>query len=252
MDEVSYLKFEGNTSLDIHHLGPDLNKGALPALFYFALSGKESLTLDPFNQPAVYMAESPVRVFSFTLPGHEEGYTSATAVSKWAEEIKNGKALIQDFVQEVKKNIEDLIERGLVDPNRLATAGLSRGGFIATHLAAIEEKISHVVGFAPMTRLKYLEEFDATNSPSLDLINLVDKLVKKKVKFYIGNRDIRVGTNECFYFIEALTEAAFQAGHRSPSVEMVINPSIGHKGHGTPPHVFKDGIEWIKKGFSIA
>lgn len=246
-ESALYSQLKGNTALEIHHLGPDLSFGPLPALFYFALSGKESLTLDPFNQPALYMAEHGIRVFSFTLPGHEEGYSNKTAIAKWAEEIHSGKPLIKDFVDHARENIEDLIARNIIDSRHLGAAGLSRGGFVAAHLAAEEEKISALLGFAPMTCINYLHEFKDTSSASLDLIHLVDKLIEKKVKFYIGNRDSRVGTAESFRFIEALTEASYQAGHRSPPVEMLISPSIGHKGHGTPPHIFRDGIEWMKK-----
>jgi len=243
----SYSEFEGPTPLTIYHLGPDLNLGPLPAYFYFALSGKESLTLDPFNQPAVYMAEHPVRVFSLTLPGHGEGYTTNTAISLWANELSSGHNIIQEFIENAKETIDYLIDQQVIDPQHLATAGLSRGGFIATHLAASHEKIGALVGYAPMTRLTYLQEFEGVRSHSLDLIHLVDKLVNKKVRFYIGNRDVRVGTEESFKFIEVLTEAGYQAGYRSPSAELIISPSIGHKGHGTPPHIFRDGVEWIYK-----
>ena len=77
------------------------------------------------------------------------------------------------------------------------------------------------------------------------LIHLVEQLVGKNLFFFIGNRDKRVGTRECYQFIEALTEASYAHGLRSPPVQLKIYPSIGHKGHGTPPEIFRAGSTWL-------
>ena len=41
------------SNLEVYFTGPPIEEGPRPALFYFALSGHQSLTLDPFNQPGV-------------------------------------------------------------------------------------------------------------------------------------------------------------------------------------------------------
>lgn len=238
------------TSLPIYHRGPNLSNKGLPALFYFALSGQESLDLDPFNQPSVFLSEDPVHVFSFDLPGHGEGFNKLHAMQYWAKELNLHHDIVSNFAEEGMHNISILIDEGYIDPDRIAVAGLSRGGFLAAHLAAKDPRISAILGYAPLTQLNVLEEFSSLSQDqflqSLNLKNIADALADKKLRFYIGNRDIRVGTEECFQCVKAITEAAYKKGIRSPQTELVISPSIGHNGHGTAPYIFQEGIHWLK------
>ena len=240
----------GPTQLTIYHQGPS-HHGPLPALFYFALSGSDSLALDPYNQPVAFLRDAPIHVFSFTLPGHGPGLDNRKAIAYWAEEIGKGRNLMQTFVNMAIQNIDYLVELGMVDPHRIGAAGLSRGGFAAAHLAAKDPRIKSILGFAPLTDLHILEEFqELVHHPlveALSLKSIVGELADKHLRFYIGNRDERVGTSNCFEFIRALADKAYGRRHRSPPIEMMINPSIGHKGHGTSPEIFKDGISWLKK-----
>lgn len=247
----SYEQLLGPASLPIFHLGPPLEKGPLPSVFYFALAGDESLALDPFNQPAILLAEEKIRVFSFTLPFHGPHFDKRHAMMSWAQQIGADCDIIDNFVKECLECINFLIEQDYVDASHMASAGLSRGGFIATHLAAQDLRIKTVLGYAPLTNLTALEEFkECENHPlvkKLSLIQLVDKLMHKKIRFYIGNRDTRVSTDECFAFIRAAAEYSYRQSHRPPPIELIVSASIGHKGHGTSPHIFKEGIEWLKK-----
>lgn len=246
---------KGPNDLDIYYAGPGLTKGPLPALFYFALSAEESLTLDPFNQPVAFLAGLPVNVFSFTLPGHGPGFVNTQAMAAWAHEISIGNDIVNAFIEKAVANIDFLIDEGYIDAGHMAAGGLSRGGFMAAHLAARDERIKSILGFAPLINFNTLEEFqNLLHLPivkKLDLFNFVDALADRQLRFYIGNRDIRVGTRHCFDFIEALTEKAFENGIRSPAIEMIISPSIGHKGHGTPQPTFQNGIEWLKQKLVI-
>ena len=159
-------------------------------------------------------------------------------------------SFISDFLDLCQHHIQFLIDQGLIDPHRLAIAGLSRGGFIATHLAARDPHIKVILGFAPLTDPKPLEELKTSAEKSFERISLTtlaDRLIHKRLRFYMGNRDHRVGTDACYHFIRHLTETAFNQGVRSPSAELIIYPSIGHKGHGTPPSIFQDGAEWIQQ-----
>lgn len=247
-------EIEGPTPLTIYHQGPEDGRPR-PSLFYFALSGQDSLTLDPFNYPITLLSNLPIHVFSFTLPRHEKSSEYRHAIAFWAKEIERGNDIISSFVKNVCQNIDFLIEKGLVDPHRMATAGLSRGGFIATHLAAQDKRIKTILGYAPMTDLFALEELSFLKenhlAQSLCLKSLIHKLLDKKLYFLIGNRDHKVGTSHCFDFIKDLAEAAYLNQHRSPQIECRITPSIGHKGHGTSNESFKDGIEWLKTKLEI-
>lgn len=247
----AYSSFQGANTLEIHHYGPPPELGALPSLFYFALSGEDSLNLDPYNQPARFFSSEQTRVFSFTLPGHGPGFDNSDAIPFWKEGLTNQPHFFEDFFTHVIENIHFLIAKGLVAADRLCVAGLSRGGFIAAHLAAREPLLKNVVGFAPLTRLGALDELEGRISHPYDLIHLADQLVGRNIRFYIGNRDVRVGTRDCMDCILAFTEANYEKGNRSPPVELIVSQSIGHKGHGTASSIFEDGANWMKEKVEV-
>ncbi len=237
----------------IYYQGPGPQAGTKPAVLFFALSAQMSLFEEPFNQPVVRLSQQGIRVFSWDLPFHEPGQDPHEAMFQWANAFIHRPSFISDFLDLCQINIDYLIEEGLIDPQQLAVAGLSRGGFIATHLAARDLRIKTVLGFAPLTQPQPLEELKHSTKVSFDqiaLTSLVDRLIHTRLRFYIGNHDTRVGTDACYYFIRELTEAAFNKGVRSPTAELIIYPSIGHKGHGTPSVIFQDGADWIKEQFT--
>jgi len=242
---MQLLTIEAPSGLKIYHKGPSLDQGALPTLFYFAISGQDSLLLDPYNQLISSMDLSKIRAISFDLPAHEGGADPQKAVSVWAKELKSSPKYIDNFLELCLQNIDYLIENKICDPKHIATAGLSRGGLIAAHIAARQPYIHNLLGFAPLTTFKQLHEFENAELASLNLEFIIPKLIHKQVRFYVGNRDTRVGTESCFRFVHNLTEQAYTQGVRSPQVELILFPSIGHKGHGTPLNIFQDGARWI-------
>lgn len=234
----------------IYYQGPTLGSGPLPAVIFFALSGRMSLFEDPFNQPVLRLAQQGIRVFSWDLPFHGPNQDPHKAMHHWAHEFIHRPSFLTDFLEICEQNIYYLIDEGIIDPNHLAVAGLSRGGFIATHLAARLPQIQVILGFAPLTQPQPLEELKEAAGTSFDqvaLTALVDKLIHRRLRFYMGNRDMRVGTDFCYHFIRHLTEAAFNQGIRSPQVELILYPSVGHNGHGTPPFIFHEGADWMKR-----
>lgn len=235
--------------LPISHQGSPLEAGTQPAVIYFALSAHMSLFVDPFNQPVLRLCQQGIRVFSWDLPFHEAEKDPHDAMRQWEQEFKNCPSFIDKFIDQSLENIHYLIEQGFVNPSRLAVAGLSRGGFMAAHLAAREKRIKTVVGFAPLTEPKFLEDSQSSsnNDQKITLTSLVHHLLHTRLRFYIGNHDTRVSTDACYHFIQALTTSAFNQGIRSPLTELIIYPSIGYKGHGTPPFIFHDGADWITK-----
>jgi len=236
----------------IYHVGPPLSMGPLPSLFYFSLSGMESLTLAPYNHPVALLDKSLIRIFSLTLPGHETGLDHQNAMSYWAHHIDQNDDIIHNFVISCTQAIDFLVQKNYIHNDHIAVAGLSRGSFIAAHVAAHDERIKTILGFAPLTNLLDLHEFQESTSPlaqNLSLHSLVDRLLHKTLRFYIGNHDTRVNTHSCYTFIEALTEAMYKQRHRSLPVELIIYPSVGHKGHGTPPHIFHEGSLWLQHHF---
>jgi len=228
-------------------VGPQAGKGALPALFYFALSAEESLFQDPFNQPVMALQSDSLRIFSFSLPFHGEGMKADDALTHWAKTMEQGEPLLEDFFAYACNVIENLIEEGIVLKDKIAIAGLSRGAFVATHIATRIDAIQTILGFSPLTKLSCCKEFIHFPHQELDLETLAPRLVGKKLRYYIGNHDTRVSTRSCFEFIEKLVTKSSIERIRSAPVELNLFPSIGRHGHGTPPEIFKDGARWIKE-----
>jgi alpha-beta hydrolase superfamily lysophospholipase len=245
LDKPCLMTLDGPS---IYYHGADIAEGLKPAILYFALSAEMSLYDDPFNQPVLEWAKNGIRVFSWDLPFHAKGMDPHQAMQHWAEEFAHNPLFLNHFIEACQKNIQFLIDLHLVDQASLAVAGLSRGGFIAAHLAAQNPHLKQVLGFAPLTAPQPIEELQSRSLEKFNeiaLTKLADRLSDKQVRCYIGNHDIRVGTDACYAFIKTLTEQAFAKGIRSPQAELIIYPSIGHRGHGTPPHIFLDGARWL-------
>lgn len=238
------------------YIGPHVEEGALPTLFYFALSAEETLQLDPYNQLPVFLSDFPVRIFSMNLPAHGAGLSPLDAIHKWALEIALGKDPITPFILEVKQTIEKLHDLGALVPGKLAAGGISRGAFIATHAAAHIPEIRTLLGFAPLSQLTYTKEFSSLKrhplAQSLNLEPLIPQIADRTTRFYIGNLDKRVGTPLCFDFIEKLCQHAFaEKKIRSPQIELLIKPSIGHLGHGTGKETFLEGGAWLAEQLGV-
>ena len=233
------------------YTGPSLDQGPLPTLIYFALYAEDSLQTDPFNQPVQFLENVPIRIFSVTLPGHEAQLPPENAIQVWAKAMGEGQALIPSFVNQVKKGIDHLFQQDLIAEDKLAVAGLSRGAFIACHVAAVCLEVKTILGYAPVTRLSFAKEFSEIREENavtaLNLENLTPQLYNRKVRFYIGNCDVRVSTQHCFSFIQHLARTAKENRISSSPIELFIGPSIGFQGHGTAPEVFQKGVDWIKQ-----
>ncbi|MBS3905320.1 MAG: alpha/beta hydrolase [Simkania sp.] len=241
--------------IDLHWVGPDLNKGPLPALFYLAISGHDSLVLDPFNQPVAFLEKNyQLRVFSLTLPAHEPPIEPQHALKEWAERFAHHEDILSPFVDTICRAATMLVQKNIA--STLGICGLSRGGFLAIHAAAKSPLFSTVLGFAPLTRLSLAKEFfPITPHPlvdRLDLAHCYEHLIDKTIRLYIGNRDERVSTASCFAFVQGLAETAYQKKIRSPQIELIISPSIGYLGHGTSEHIFHQGASWMAKQLGAA
>ena len=236
-------------------VGPDLHLGPMPAVFYFALSAKESLETDPYNQMVVALSSFPVRIFSIDLPGHEGVYSPQDAIKSWASDIERGHDFVTHFVDKVIKIIEELLRQEVIAPRKIGVAGLSRGGFMACDIAAKMAEVSSVLGYAPVTELTSVRAFlhmqENALAQSLNLSHLLENLLHCSLRFYIGNRDSMVDTRKCFDFIADLSESFFRSKHRSPPVELMIRPSIGSHGHGTSKAVFEKGAHWMAKQLGV-
>lgn len=237
--------------LDIKLIGPGLEKGPLPAVVYFALSAHDSLYTDPFNQPVLSLQSPTIRIFSITLPYHLE-YPAETVLQIWADQLSQGSRFIEDFLHEVTDYLQNLLHKNMILPHQFGVMGLSRGVWVATQVMSRLKEIRSLLGFAPMTTLQTLKEFKSLKSvlEPFDLVHTIDHLLKRPIRWYIGNHDTRVSTSACFDFILKLAEATYPH-HRSPPVELLITPSLGRDGHGTSPQIFHQGALWLKEQLQV-
>jgi hypothetical protein len=244
--KLKNLQFE---DLNFTYFGPDLFWGAMPTVFYFSIDAHSSLCVDPFNQPVVPMQNHSMRVISCDLPEHGSDLDPHTALSRWAERYTQGDPVLENFMGKVSRFIDYLHQEGIID-HRLACMGLSRGAFVASHLASMNSKIKHIVGFAPLTDLTKAKEFrDLPSSIHLPkpISFLKESLIHTSLKFFIGNQDTRVSTHRALETIVDLCDFALEKSIKSPPIEISVYPSIGHMGHGTPPHIFEEGSLHIVK-----
>jgi pimeloyl-ACP methyl ester carboxylesterase len=233
--------------LTLYHTGPALDHGPLPSIFYFALSGPDSLCLDPFNQPVQFLLGRSVRVFSLTLPGHENGLPASKAMQVWADDFAKGLDPLAAFLDDCFEAVAFTIAEKFADPEQLGVMGLSRGGLVALHAAARNPDLRHILCFAPVTDLRSLKEFGPLQEnravQSYRAETLKNVLQDKHIRIYIGNHDTRVDTRLSFEFAMSVVESAETI--RTPQVELFITASMGKDGHGTSPEIFAQGAEWI-------
>ena len=241
-------------NLSFSYLGPHLDHGPLPALFYFSLSAEDSLTLAPYNTPVTYLkhlTHEKLRIFSMTIPGHENNLPKEKAIEYWIQKIKNGIDPIFPFISQICEVIDYLTNQYVLIEGKIALAGLSRGGYIATLVAAKHSLCNLVTGFSPLTDLKLTKGIEGLDGhplvESLSLSTHLEGLIHAKIRYYIGNRDTRVGTKLAFDFITNLAELAHEKRVKDGSCELIIYPSTGFMGHGTPDEIFKEGSLWIEK-----
>jgi esterase FrsA len=235
------------SGIEVEFIGPPKGEGPLPAFIYFSLSGHASLHQDPYNQPIVALHGEKIRSFSWDLPYHPKGGDPHKGIAKWVEDLENGIDPITPFIEQSKAVLHELINLGWIDKKLIAVGGLSRGGFVATHLAAVCKEIHHLVAFAPMTNVLSLELKKGPPFDELNLTNLAAELLHKNIRFYIGNHDERVKTDYCYAFIRTLAELSFVKRTREHNFELRIAPSIGYKGHGTAKELFIEGAHWVKE-----
>lgn len=185
-----------------------------------------------------------------TIPKHDEIFQGDVAIKKWFESFSKGIDPLTNFFHSVSEAIDDLVDEKIIDPNKIAVAGLSRGAFAAAHVAAINSKIKTLLGFAPLTSLTVIEEFNQLKNIEInkfDLHKLVDKLYTLTHRYYIGNLDIRVSTHLCYEYVSKLVNEMHMRGIRELPAELIINPSIGRMGHGTSQTTFTDGANWLAR-----
>lgn len=207
-----------------------------PTLFVFALG------LDDMEKQLVYTDVARIVARSGWLSviveppchGEDTRETEPGQLDGWRHRLEHGDPLITEFTTKASAVLDELISQGLVDPQRVAVCGTSRGGFLAYHFAAAETRVKAAAGVSPVTRLTALREFFATShrerAEQIDAANLATKLVGKSIWLSIGNNDARVSTDDAIAFTRAVVNASARPDQSNAviPVELIVAPSTGH------------------------
>lgn len=224
-----------------------------PTLFIFAGEIDQTLTDPAFNPVGMLLAKQGYLCVSLDAPCHgkDADEKQASELSGWRQRIEQGNDLVGVFSKRCTQVLDFLIADGYTDAKRVASAGTSRGGFLALHFAAAEPRVRCVAAFSPVTNLMALSEFaGTTNAPAaeaLSLSNATGNLIGRPLWVSIGNEDKRVGTDETIVFTRALVRASMSdrgrnaQGEAAP-VELHVMPS---KGHTVYPTAHADAAVWI-------
>ncbi|MGI9456452.1 MAG: alpha/beta hydrolase family protein [Aeoliella sp.] len=228
---------------------------ATPAPTLLVFAGTIELTLGPdhdgyYRQCATFLAPKGYLCVSLDLPchGREKIAQEAEGLSGWRERVEAGQPLIDSFQTKVAAVLDHLIASGDADPDRIATCGVSRGGFVALHLAAREPRIAATAAFAPVTDLAVLTEFaGAEQLPAVKALALkewADRHAGRPIRLVIGDQDRRVGTDHAIAFSRRVARRAREA-QLPGALELHVVPEP--RGHAIPVGTFKQAADWIEQ-----
>ncbi|OGN62200.1 MAG: hypothetical protein A3F09_00455 [Chlamydiae bacterium RIFCSPHIGHO2_12_FULL_49_11] len=195
-------------------------------VFYFALSAHDTLTIPSINMGAQYLASHGVQVISPTLIFHEENEKPKDIQNLWSHEIL--------AYERHQNRLLEAISKLARESEHVGFMGLSRGGFVASHLFAKLPNIKALTAFAPLT---FLRNQDPWNVSLLDFHS-------RPARFYVGHRDTLVHTAQVMDAHASIVDRDAVA-RKTSSFDLVVKPSIGMQGHGTSPATFLEGAQWL-------
>ena len=221
-----------------------------PTIFILAGTIKDTLEQPYYRQCGNELAKLGYVVVSADLPCHGDQMREGepAGLSGWSHRIRNGEDIVTESNTRLSSVLDDLISTGVTDPERVAAAGTSRGGFLAIHFAAHDRRVRAAAGFAPVTDLAALREFRTSGKhpfvQKLSLKNQAEKLAGRPVWLVIGDRDERVGTQHAIDLASRLSDVA-NARDIASNVELHVL-SEPH-GHTTPAGSASLAAAWVHR-----
>ena len=225
------------------------SKGPTPAptLLVIANDIQTSLTSEDYNRIGKLLATKGFLCVALDAPCHgrdAQPGEPANSLAGWRVRTEKGDAWLPTFTGRVRDVIAYLVKERYTDPQRLAVAGTSRGGFLACHVAAAEPRFRAVIAFAPVTELMLLNEFHGTAkveaAKALDLSHVASKLAARSLWLCIGNHDDRVGTDAAIAFTRKVVGA--NSTKTTADVMLIVTPTVGHSIHKT---AHQEAAAWL-------
>lgn len=257
--QIDWYRREGEEAKAIEWNDLPSSKGDTPThlLFSFALSAQSTLTTLPFSLPLIELEQHDdslqLEILSTTLPLHRSGQDESDTVRKWEELCEEDPSYFSSYLDQVAKEMQQLIAERERVLGSLTLLGVSRGAWIAMQLLA-RLKVSKplfLLCYAPMTKIAGVE-----GSSILELH--IEHLFQSPFESWIsiGNHDTRVSTKESFlthqFLLEreqAITKQERRVG-RYPH-HFTSYPSVGYRGHGSPDKVLIAGAHWLKERLKL-
>ncbi len=205
-----------------------------PVFFVFATSVDDMARYEVYSRTGRELARQGWLYVTVDPPchGRDAKKGEPAALAGWAHRVKNGEDLMGPFVKRCRDVLDWLIAEKFADPNRIAAGGTSRGGFCALHFAAAEPRVKAIVCVSPVTNPLVLREFaglKADQTAGIDAGSLADRLAGRPIWISIGNRDERVGTDDCIATCRRLAAASRKKNPDAVCpVELIVAPSKGH------------------------
>lgn len=219
-----------------------------PVVFVFSTTKEESLGNPYYRQCLNHLAPHGFLGVSVDLPYHGEFRKPGVpdGLSGWAYSCQENQDFLQDVLERLSHVLDHLIEKKIVDPERIAACGTSRGGYTALQWTANDPRVACVAAYAPVTELVALREFKGLENNSLvtklSLSQSVSMFKERPVWIIIGDRDERVSTDFCVTFARSVSKSSLEKG-LNPRVEIHVVPEP--KGHTTPAGAPEKSARWI-------
>lgn len=224
-----------------------------PVLLVLASTIEQTLGKSYYRQCGNELAEHGWVCVSIDLPCHGEQAREGepSGLAGWSYRLAKGEDVVSQFNARLSKVLDHLIATGVADSKRIAVCGTSRGGFLALHFAAHDERVECVAAFAPVTDPRVVNEFVATAEKPLvkqaNLENQAERLAGRPVWIVIGDQDRRVGTDRAAAFASRLKAVAREKQMDNRAVLHVVPEP---RGHTTPKGSSERAAAWILMQFS--
>ncbi len=220
-------------------------------LLNLSTSREVSLTVHPYLLAANLFLKQGHRVLSFDLPNQgTRADKYGEGLVGWRNAFVDGKDPFTMFVKEASAVISWSIEAGLADPGRIVIYGISRSGYLALRLLAVDTRVAAVAAIAPVTDWGVLAEFAADRKreylPKLNLSLYVEQLTGKPIFLVINNSDDRVSALTCSRFFLDLLEANVRKGRGTSKIEF-ISSAMAAPGHSVDDSWRQMGAEFLLK-----
>lgn len=243
-DQITMLETKSGIKLGSLHAR---KSGKTPSILVVGSDLEYSLSNDEINEIGRLLGPAGVASFALDVPCHGADVRPGEpdGLNGWRARLEQNENFVAAFNERISATIDFLVDEGYSNPDRIAVAGTSRGGFMGLNAMACDPRIRCGVAFAPVTELMVLSEFkgleDHALTQSISLKKVAGALAGRPLWMCIGNHDERVGTDNLIDFSRDLVREAFSQNLPAP-VEIHVMQTEGHRIHDT---AHQEAAAWL-------